>query len=94
MKDVTFRIDYQAAGRTILRGNAKMISLQNSTMGPVLATIRAQFFQQFGFEGKFDMQMFTTDRSTVKIFANDARTAKTLKANPKWMAQFIDNIVV
>lgn len=93
-KDVRFILNHGAAGRALLRGNAKMINAQMGAMSGLLGTIRAQFFQQFGFEGKFEMEPFTTDRSTVKIHAADARTTKTLKANPRWLAQFIDNISV
>ena len=71
-----------------------MITTEMNAMAGIIGTIRSQFFQQFGFEGKFEMEFFTTDRSSVKITAADARTAKTLQSYPKWMAQFLDNIVV
>jgi len=94
MSTVRFTLDNSEAGKQILRGNSSLQQMQNTAFNGLLGTVTAQFFQQFGFEGKFEVVGFTTDRSSVKIQASDKRTAGALKSQPGWLATFSDNIVI
>lgn len=93
MASVTFVLD-QSGGAEILRNNKKLQSLQVSAMRGVLADIEAQFFQTFGVEGSFEIVEFTTDRMNAKIQAADKKTGAILKANPRWLDTFINNITI
>lgn len=89
-----FALDRKAAGDQLIRGNEKMQSIQTGAMSSLLATVTAQFFQEFGFEGSFTLKEYSTDRFNVKLAAGDKRTAGALKASPGWLNQFVDNIVI
>ena len=91
MANITFVLD-RHGGADILKNNQKLIDIENQTMSSVLSNIEAQFFQQFGVEGKFEKKQTTGDRTQVIIRAANQRTGAILKANPRWLAQFIDNI--
>lgn len=91
MSDVKFTINI-AGGADILKNNQALQSLQSEAMERILGVIEAQFFQTFGADGHFQIVDFTTDRSSVKIQAADAGTGAILKANPRWLDQFIDNM--
>ena len=83
---------HSGMSQVILKGNAKLQSMQNSKMESVLRTIEAQFLQQFGVVGRFEVESFMTDRSSAKIQAADAQTGAVLKNNPKWLNQFVENM--
>lgn len=94
MSSVRFELNTSEAGKQILRGNSKIESMENSAFNSLIGIVSAQFFQQFGTEGVFEVVGFTTDRSSVKIQAADKKTAGLLKSQPGWLAQFTDNIVI
>lgn len=94
ISNVWFKLDRKSAGNQLLKQNAQLNQIQNSAFNGLLATVTAQFFQQFGFEGNFEVIGFTTDRSSVKIQASDKRTAGALKSQPGWLATFSDNVVI
>lgn len=83
-----------AGGADILKNNTALQSMEDAALNSVLGDIEAQFFQTFGVEGKFQVADFTTDRSSAKIQAADARTGAVLKANPRWLDQFTDNMKI
>lgn len=94
MSSVRFQLDRKAAGEQILRGNKQLQDIQSRAFNSILMVVAAQFVQQFGFDGSFQLTGFTTDRSSVKISAADARTNAALKTQPGWMDQFTNNIVI
>ena len=93
MASVKFELD-MAGGRDILTNNAALNSLVHGTMASTLGDIEAQFFQTFNVPGKFELVDFTTDRTSAKISAGDAKTARILAANPKWLSTFINNLSI
>lgn len=91
MSDVQFRLA-RSGGREILTENNTLKNVAWEAIKTQLPVIEAQFFQQFGFEGRFVVSDFITDRYSAKIAAADVRTAAILKKNPKWLDQFTQNI--
>ena len=91
--NIVFKLDH-AGGAEILKDNNSLQLMMKTTMNEVLVNIEAQFFQTFGTEGRFELVEYTTDRSSVKIRASDARTAAILKTAPKWLDTFINNITI
>jgi hypothetical protein len=91
--DIRFELD-KAGGAEVLRKNTVLQSLQLNAMEDILINIKAQFFQTFGLQGNFKLVEFTTDRSSVKISAADARTATVLKKHPRWLDTFTNNITI
>lgn len=92
-KEINFTLN-QAGGAEILKDNFRLQAMQKGIMDDALSSIRAQFFQTFGVKGEFEMVEFTTDRSTIKIRASDAKTAAILKRSPGWLNTFVNNITI
>jgi len=93
MKSVVFKLNV-AGGADILRNNPNIRQIEEEVFTAALSDISAKFFQTFGVEGSFELVEFTTDRTSSKIRASDARTATILRANPKWLDQFIVNMKI
>lgn len=93
MSSVKFQLDY-SGGMDLLTNNPKLKNIQYSLMESILPAIEAQFFQEFGVEGKFEISDFVTDRYGVKIYAANKLTSTVLAKNPKWLNQFITNLSV
>ncbi len=89
-----FKLNRAGAKSAILVGNGKLQNLERTVAEQMLGNITAQFFQQFGVEGRFEVIGFTTDRSTYKVSAADRQTAAVLKKHPKWLDQFAQNITI
>lgn len=79
-------------GQKILKDNAQIKNIEEDKIKSLHSRIQAQFLQEFGFEGDFNVQSFYTDRINFKISAGDQKTGATLKRNPKWLAKFIDEL--
>lgn len=94
MSNTRFTLNTKQAGDQLLRNNSRMQTIQDGAMNVVLGAVQAQFFQDFGVEGSFQVIGFTTDRSSVKIQAADKRTGGLLKTMPGWLDQFTNNIVI
>lgn len=90
---IDFKLDRSGVS-SLLKENNQLETLQQSALEGLLPIIEASFFQTFGLKGKFEIVSFTTDRSSVKISAADKQTNAVLKASPKWLDQFIDNIII
>ena len=88
----SFELNRSGVGTLILKNNGQLQQLENQVMDNVLSEVRARFINEFGFEGRFKLAGFTTDRSTYKIAAEDAKTAAILKRNPGWLDQFMHQI--
>lgn len=77
--------------RDIMKG-PELANLEQNIMMERLTTIKAAFFQRFGFEGSFEVKMVDTNsrrsRTTFRIVASDARTTAVLKREPGWLARF------
>lgn len=84
----------QSGGAEILRNNAALQTMQKTAADDVLSNVQAQFFQTFGVEGVFRIVEFTTDRSSIKVQAADAKTSAILRTSPKWLSTFINNITI
>lgn len=85
-------IYYDEGGlRDIMKGQA-IADIEQQIMMERLTTIRAAFFQRFGFEGAFEIKRVDTNsrrsRTTFRIVASDAKTGAMLKREPGWLARF------
>lgn len=78
--------------RNIMKG-PEIQAMEQEIMQRKLSQVKAEFLQQFGFEGGFDLKAVVTNskrsRITYRIVATNARTTATLKRNPKWLGKFI-----
>ena len=91
--DITFKLD-QSGVAEILKRNSDLQNLMSMAIEGTVSIVEAQFFQDFGVNGHFEVVGFTTDRSSYKIQASDKKTAYILKSKPKWLDQFTDNIKI
>ena len=85
-----------------LMKSSKISTMEQDIMMQKLDQIKAAFMQEFGFDGKFDIQSKTTSgtlrikgklhggRISFRIRAADARTAAVLKRQPGWLGKFIN----
>lgn len=77
--------------RAIMKGQP-IANLEQQYIMEMLGRVQADFFQTFGFEGKFEVRKVDTNsrrsRTTFRIVAADKRTAYILKSNPGWLAKF------
>lgn len=82
----------EPALREIMKGN-EISKMEQEIMTQKLSQVQAEFLQQFGFEGKFELKAVTTNsrrsRVTYRIVAANARTGAALKRQPGWLGQFI-----
>lgn len=78
--------------RNIMKGH-NMSQLEQQIMMQELSQVQAAFFQQFGFNGSFEIKAVTTNsrrsRVTYRISTADARTTAVLKRKPGWLGKFI-----
>lgn len=88
---VQFQINLRG-GADILRRNEKLQSLEQNLIQKIKSQVEASFLQDFGFQGKFDISGFMTDRISFQIHGADAKTKTVLQRNPKWIDQFTGNI--
>ena len=88
------------SGLEELMQSSKISTMEQDIMMKKLNQIQAEFLQQFGFEGKFDISSTTTSgifkrgtlhggRTSWKIRAADAKTNAALKRQPGWLAKFL-----
>ena len=79
----------------ILRYNPQLESMERNEMESRLSQIQAAFLQNFGFQGRFEIQAVQTrpgrthGRLSYRIRAADAKTNVALARNPGWIGQFI-----
>jgi hypothetical protein len=92
MADVKFIHSQSGMSEVILKGNPKLQELQEAVFVRLLPIVQAQFFQQFGVEGNFEIAKFTTNRSNVAIQAADPTTRAVLQRNPGWLGKFTENL--
>ena len=78
--------------REIMKGH-EISQLEQQMMAQKLSQVKAEFLQQFGFEGQFELKAVTTNsrrsRITYRIVAANARTTNALKRQPGWLSRFI-----
>ena len=78
--------------REIMKGH-EISQLEQQMMAQKLSQIKAEFLQQFGFEGQFELKAVTTNsrrsRITYRIVPVNARTTAALKRQPGWLGKFI-----
>ncbi len=97
---VNFYLDLDGVREVIYKGD-KIKEVEKQTMERALSEVKAQFLQDFGFEGSFRLEFQYQKvggktasyvggavRPVYKISASDARTGAILKARPGWLAQF------
>jgi len=93
MANAKFQLDY-GGGKELLTENSQLRDIQWDSMKSLISVVEAQFFQEFGTEGKFKIDDTVVVRYAVRISAADAKTASILKRNPKWLDQFAKNIQI
>lgn len=90
-RNVSIYYDEQGI-RSIMKGH-KISKLEQEIMAQRLSQVKAEFFQQFGFEGQFELKAVTTrsrrSRITYRIVPSNARTTAALKRQPGWLGKFI-----
>lgn len=78
--------------RTIMKG-PEISQLEQQIMTQKLSQIKAEFLQQFGFEGQFELKAVTTNsrrsRIAYRVVAANARTMAALKRQPGWLGKFM-----
>lgn len=78
--------------REIMKGH-EISQLEQQMMAQKLSQIKAEFLQQFGFEGQFELKAVTTNsrrsRITYRIVSANARTTAALKRQPGWLGKFV-----
>ena len=78
--------------REIMKGQG-ISQIEQQIMTRKLSQIKADFLQQFGFEGQFDIKAVTTNsrrsRITYRIVPANARTTAALKRQPGWIAKYL-----
>lgn len=93
MAKVRIWYDKKNIGNDILKGNQKLKDMERNAIQHALNNVEAQFMQQFGFQGKFEVKYDPTKyRSRFRLIAADARTTAVLKKNPGWLKQFANNM--
>ena len=93
-KKVSIWLEQKNIGDSILKNNTKLQSLEQHAIQSALSAAEAQFLSQFGFQGKFEIQGFVTNRYNFKLVAADRRTAAVLKKHPGWLSKFVDNMKI
>ena len=88
MSDVKFKIDL-SGGADILTNNTSLRQLLIQQVQSLLPTIEAQFLMEFGVKGEFEIVEESTDRMGFMIKGANQQTTSILKANPKWLNQFV-----
>ena len=89
-KEVKFWLDRPDTKEVILF-NDDLRKLEYEYMHKVLAQIRAEFFQTFGFEGDFSLDYEpTSTRERYKITSRSAKTTRMLNKNPGWLGKFVE----
>lgn len=89
MGEIKFWLDQAGVNDVILMKNAKIDSLEREIMMRTLDEVRANFIQDFGFQGEFTVSYEPTKvRSRFKIKAANSRTGAVLKAHPGWLGRF------
>lgn len=78
--------------RQIMKGH-EISQLEQQMMTQKLSQVKAEFLQQFGFEGQFELKAVTTNsrrsRVTYRIVAANAHTGAALKRQPGWLGKFV-----
>ena len=78
--------------REIMKGH-EISNLEQDIMSKKLAQVKAEFLQQFGIEGQFELKAVTTNsrrsRVTYRIVTASPRTTAILKNHPGWLGKFI-----
>lgn len=90
---VNFLINIKG-GENILKRNEKLQALEQDAIQKIKSQAESSFMQTFGFNGKFEVSFFMTDRISFQIHGADARTKATLAKNPKWLGQFINSVTI
>lgn len=93
MTSKSISIQYNESGmRQIMKGQG-ITNMEQDIMMQKLGEIKAAFLHDFGFEGSFILKTVDTKskraRMTVRICANNARTASMLKKNSGWLKKFL-----
>ena len=92
MAEVEFLLD-RTGGEIVLRSD-DLVVLEHTAVSGIMATISSQFFHEFGFEGKFEVKDWTTNRVHTIVKGADRRTTAALKTRPGWLATFMDNLQI
>lgn len=93
-RQVEFYRDDEAIAH-ILKNNKALISMQSDIAYRIKSTVEAQFFQQFGVQGRFIVKIEDlTARKRVAIIGEDKNTKNILYKNPGWLDTFIDGLVI
>lgn len=96
MSKIRVYIEQSSVQNAVYR-SAKLQSLERDVMERVLSEVRAAFLNEFGTEGKFNLQFqwgkvnspyVNGVRPVYKVVAADAKTTVILKRNPGWLARF------
>ena len=78
--------------RQIMKGY-EISQLEQQIMTQKLSQVKAEFLQQFGFEGQFELKAVTTNsrrsRISYRIVSASARTTAALKRQPGWLKKFV-----
>ena len=86
-------IYYNEPGLREIMKSHEILQLEQQIMTQKLSQIKAEFLQQFGFEGQFELRAVTTNsrrsRVTYRIVASNARTTAALKRQPGWLGKFV-----
>lgn len=89
MANFKLKINQSGVREAILKGNAKLKSLEQDVMMRALSEVKAAFIQDFGTPGEFTLKYDPwPTRSGYQIQAADARTRAILKAHPRWLDRF------
>ena len=87
----------QSDVQAVVYRNPKLQNLERDFMERALGEVRAAFLNEFGTEGKFNLQFrwgkvnspyVNGVRPVYKVVAADAKTTAILKRNPGWLARF------
>ena len=92
MADIGFLINLKG-GEAILQHNQKLQTIEQDFIEKIKSQAEANFLQSFGFQGKFEVSFFMTDRISFKVHGADGKTIATLEKNPKWLDQFTKSVV-
>lgn len=92
------RIYFEKAGiEEIIKDNTKLQAMEQDVMMQRLDAIKAAFFQEFGFEGNFEIKSKVTQpsqrwggrRTAFTVTPSDSKTGAALKRNPGWLGRFV-----
>ena len=104
-KEITFYVDQAGVNEVVYRNMPGIRELEEEHMNRVISQVRAQFFQDFGVVGYFNLEFEYRPvggkslryipggkRPVYRIVAEDANTKAILKKNPGWLAKVYESV--